>query len=150
MFAELDLLVKSTTVQIIIAAEGDQMRVNVIPKAVDGQNPALSTPLSLVATPAELDEQFSELLTKYTGKRQSLAEQLENAELVMEAAQKEAQSKATAKPSKTKPAASISVNVASDVEDEEGLDENFGDAPKITPSAAPTPKANTVELDLFD
>lgn len=153
MFAELAILAKSTIFQIIIAAEGeDQLRVNVIPKAVEGQNPALSTPLSLVGTPAELDAEFLTHLTGYANKRLSLAEQLENTKLVMDAALKEAQEKAKAKPAAKVKSAAPAASTTSAGDDGLDDDQPFEDATAGVPTATvfSARKLNdSAEINLF-
>jgi PRTRC genetic system protein E len=164
MFAQLASIAKSTMIQIIITAEGDdQLRVNVLPKAVEGQNAAMSTPLSMVATPAELDEGFVDILTKWRDKRVSLSEQFENTQLVMEAAQKESLEKVkTSKLAKPKgsPATSSPTSFTSgNDDDDDGLaeDKPFEDeqvstpvtvATRVTSFSAKKPN-DTAELDLF-
>lgn len=80
----------------MVANEDGTITVTVMPKAKkDGGNAALNTPLSLTGTAEELDAEFATLLASYTTKRSSLAEQLETTESVLEAAKKEAATKAT-------------------------------------------------------
>jgi hypothetical protein len=62
---------------------------------------ALSAPLSMVATPEELDEGMADELGRWVGTRMSLREQVDAANLILEAARKEsatAASKATQRP----------------------------------------------------
>lgn len=102
MFKELAPIVATgTTLCIMVSAapEGNLM-VTVIPQGKD-PNSALNTPLSVTATPEELDAEFPGALTGYTSSRASLAESLENAKTIMEAAGKtarDAASKAATKP----------------------------------------------------
>lgn len=149
MFRELEPIVKSTMIQILISSEGDKMRVMVMPKAVDGQNPALSAPLSLLGTSAELDEKLPEILTNYTECRQSLEDSLANVKLVMDAAKQDAMDKAKAKSAGN----AISVDFANDDEENDGVDltsdEPF-EPPVSSSTVAPSPKSqDTAELDLF-
>lgn len=105
MFTELAPLAKSTTLNVIVTAEGENLRVIVMPKAAkEGENPALSTPLSLVGTPAELDAQFATIITGYTASRTSLEEALLASQTVMEAAKKDSVSAAAKKTTKAAPA----------------------------------------------
>lgn len=92
LFKSLQELAKSTQIFCTITSiEDDQLKVIVMPKpAKDGENPALSTPLQLVGTPEELDEQFAEVLSNYTASRTSLAESLSASQTIMDAAKKEA------------------------------------------------------------
>lgn len=88
MFKELYELAKQGGVVLSITTEGELLRVIIMPEG--GANPALSTPLSLVASPDELDTEFSTLIKSFTAKRTSLKESLEASLLVMDAAEKEA------------------------------------------------------------
>lgn len=118
MFTELAPLAKSTTLNVIVTAEGENLRVIVMPKAAkEGENPALSTPLSLVGTPAELDAQFATIITGYTASRTSLEEALLASQTVMEAAKKDSVSAAAKKT--TKAATSTPAAPAKNTEPEE-------------------------------
>lgn len=76
--------------------EAGTLTVVVIPKMVDEKaNPALRQPLSFEATPEELEAEFAEALGSYAASRKSLADALKDTETVIEAAKKEATSKAT-------------------------------------------------------
>lgn len=98
MFTQLNpLLATCASLTLTIVANDDgTLSVTIIPKAKkDSENAAaLNTPLLLTATPSELDGEFIGIITSYNNKRQSLAEQLEATEAVLEAAKKEAASKA--------------------------------------------------------
>ncbi len=148
MFTQLEALLKNcTNVTVILASNKDNtLSVTVLPKSKDtGDNAAaLSTPLSLTATAAELDAEFVNVLGGYVNKHQSLAEQLENTNAILEAAKTESQKKATtaiskaAKPTeKAKPAKAESSDDLEDTEDESGGDENAtgGDATSATDSS---------------
>ncbi len=65
MFTELMPLLAERTVLITVARESDTtIRANVVPKQVnEGENVALSTPLSFVGTPEELDRDFARDVT---------------------------------------------------------------------------------------
>ena len=137
MFKELAELAKSTTINLIVSGEADgQLRVIVMPKpAKEGENPALSTPLCLVATPEELDAQFAGILVGYVSARTSLADALSASQTVMEAAKKsaveEAAKKASAKIKSIPATASTTVStgsVASEEQDEETNMEEKGSA----------------------
>lgn len=144
MFKELASIARTTMIQILISGEENgQLRVNIMPKAIEGQNPALSTPLSLLATPEELDEQLSSVLTGYVGTRQSLADSLESATIVMENAKKEAVKNAKAPASqKSSVTASAGVNLE---EDEPFENESGGDQTTV-----PAKSAGSDDLNLFD
>ena len=56
MFVELMTLLKDRTLLLTMARVGDRVKVNVIPaKAREGEDQALTTPLSYTASPEELD-----------------------------------------------------------------------------------------------
>jgi PRTRC genetic system protein E len=81
----------------LVQNEDGTINVTVIPKSKkDGENQSpLQTPLSLVGNADELDQEFMGIITSYSSKRTSLAEQLEATEAIMDAAKKESAAKAT-------------------------------------------------------
>ncbi len=93
MFTELMPLLAGRTVLVTVARESDTtVRATVIPKrAKEGENAALSTPLSFVGTPEELDRDFAKELTAYVDTHQQLGSTLAQAKATMEAAAKAAQ-----------------------------------------------------------
>ena len=99
MFTELMPLLAERTVLITVARESDTaLRATVIPKrAREGENAALSTPLSFVGTPEELDRDFGRALAEYVDAHQSLGSTLAQAKATMEAAAKAAQEEARRK-----------------------------------------------------
>jgi PRTRC genetic system protein E len=117
MFAELIPLLEQVDLTLSLHLEDDQqIRIVVLPKRVDAQDDAsLFTPLSLVATPAELDEQFADVLQSFAENRKSLVEQLAEANKIAKAAveaakdlaKKKADDARAAAAGKTKPAATI-------------------------------------------
>jgi PRTRC genetic system protein E len=69
-------LAQKTTLTLLITAEGDQLRVNVTPRANDdakGEKPLY--PLSILATPAELDRDFAEAVAIYEPSTLSVLDQ---------------------------------------------------------------------------
>ncbi|WP_246795651.1 PRTRC system protein E [Burkholderia perseverans] len=65
LFTSLHEIARAANLNILIVAEGDdQLRVNVTP-VQDAKAAKKLWPLSLVATPAELDEQFADAVTAY-------------------------------------------------------------------------------------
>jgi len=104
MFKQLECLLKNcASINMILAANKDgTLSVTVLPKPKQSgdETLSLSTPLSLTATAEELDAEFATLLGNYVGSHQSLAEQLENTNAILEAAKKESQKKATSTISK--------------------------------------------------
>jgi PRTRC genetic system protein E len=61
MFQQLVPLLRQRSVLLTLTSlEDDQIRVNVMPKKLkEGENNALTTPMSFTGTAAELDEQFA-------------------------------------------------------------------------------------------
>jgi PRTRC genetic system protein E len=75
--------------------EAGTLIVTVVPKAVgDNPNPALHQPLQFEATPEELDSGFTDALGSYEVSRKSLADALKDTQAVIDAAKKDATSKA--------------------------------------------------------
>ncbi|MGH9455866.1 MAG: PRTRC system protein E [Terriglobia bacterium] len=110
MFTELMPLLADRTVLITVARESDTtVRVNAIPKrAREGENPALTTPLSFVGTPEELDRDFPRALSEYVDGHQRLSTTLAQAKADMEAAAKAAQEEAKRKSEERRKAKSAS------------------------------------------
>ncbi|MFM0210411.1 PRTRC system protein E [Paraburkholderia sediminicola] len=76
LFASLHPLAQRTTLTLLITAEGDQLRVNVTPRANDdtkGEKPLY--PLSILATPDELDRDFAEAVSIYEPSTLSVLDQ---------------------------------------------------------------------------
>lgn len=147
MFKELAPIVATGTslcIMVSAAAEG-AMTVTVLPQGKD-QNAALNTPLSVTATPDELDNELPAVLTGYTSSRATLAETLENVKTIMDAAGKTASAAATKAATKSTAAAS---EIVDDGEDEE-TEHPTAPARSVSKAAAPAaPKSVTSDLDLF-
>lgn len=122
MFVELMDLLKARTLLITVARIGDKVKLNVIPaKTREGEDPALTTPLSYTASPEELDTELGKHLASYVDAHFSLGSTLAEAKAEMDAAAKCARQKAkaiqvpkieTAVAKKSEPA--ISTSVATD------------------------------------
>lgn len=99
MFSELMPLLAGRTVLITVARESDTtIRANFVPKRIsESENTALSTPLSFVGTPEELDRDFAKDLADYVDMHQQLGSTLAQAKATMEAAAKDAQEEAKRK-----------------------------------------------------
>ena len=99
MFSELMPLLADRTVLVTVAREGDTtIRLNVCPKRTkERDNVALSTPLSFVGTPEELDRDFAKELAAYVETHRQLSSTLAQAKAEMEAAAKAAQEEANRK-----------------------------------------------------
>lgn len=96
MFTELVPLVRaSDKVVITLTMHGDAMSVVVLPVIKNAADAALTTPLSLSATPAELDAEFAATVAGVTASHRSLAEQAEATKSILDAAKTTQSSKAT-------------------------------------------------------
>lgn len=96
MFTELAPLVRAADkVVLTLTMTGDAMTVVVMPVIKNAADAALTTPLSLTATPAELDAEFAATLTGVTDSHRSLAEQAEATKSILDAAKSTQSSKAT-------------------------------------------------------
>jgi PRTRC genetic system protein E len=110
MFKELVPILRHRAVLMTVTLlEEDEIRVNVVPKKLkDGENDALTTPLSITGTAEELDAQLSSTLVNFAGAHLQLKNTLEKAKAEMDAAAKTAQAEARSKaktPAKREPAA---------------------------------------------
>jgi PRTRC genetic system protein E len=93
MFKELAPLLRHRSLLLTVTHVGeDQFRVNIIPKKKqDSENDALTTPVSVTGTPAELDAELPKTLTSFVANHLELKNNLERAKAEMEAAAKAAQ-----------------------------------------------------------
>src|SRR5438093_5287380 len=98
MFSELMPLLAERTVLITVARDsGTTIRATVVPKRTsESENAALSTPLSFVGTPEELDCEFARELAAYVDTHRQLGSSLAQAKATMEAAAKAAQEEPSA------------------------------------------------------
>jgi len=109
MFKELAPILEKAQVQIFLSqSQNGLVKAVVVPQPKDNTDGALSTPLCLEATVEELDEKLPAVLSEFVSLRRGVEDSLEAAKAIMEAAQKEAQDKASkagkksaAKPSTT-------------------------------------------------
>lgn len=116
------LLAACASITLSMVANGNgTITVTVIPKANKGgdENASLNTPLSLTGTAEELDAEFAGILAKYSDSHKSLAEQLEATEAILDAAKKEASTKATK-------AIKVGAKTASATPENSGTGENGG------------------------
>lgn len=108
MFKELAPYLRQRAVLLTVARlEEDQIRVNVIPqKLKDGENAALTTPITVTGTAEELDRDLPATLVDFVASHLQLKNTLDRAKSEMDAAAKAAQAEARAKSktSTTKPA----------------------------------------------
>ena len=158
LFHQLFQLAQSAALTMTISADvGDGRRTNNdVPRPkTDRKEPALTTALSLTATPDEFDADFVRVLSTYRATRQSLAEQAEATNEVLAAAQQvSARRGATAASKAAAPArgagnpARGAAAVEPDGDDHESDGEAGADTPACateTPAAAPA----QVEPQLF-
>lgn len=132
MFQELKpLLATSGEIKLTIRADGDKLKVIVIPTTTDAKSEiALARPLVMCDTAEELDAGFLEAIRGFTATRSSLAEQVVATNTILKAAEQEQAKKATTrstlktasgKPGAVKPA--VASGVQMDDSDLEGDDE---------------------------
>ena len=97
MFIELMPLLKERTLLITVARIDAKLKVNVIPaKAKEGEDEALTTPLSYTGSPEELDRELGQHLASYVDSHLALGSTLAEAKAEMDAAAKAARQKAKA------------------------------------------------------
>jgi PRTRC genetic system protein E len=99
MFKELLPILRHRAVLLTMTfEEHDQIRVVVVPKKTkDGNDEALTTPLSVTGTPEELDADLASTLVSFVGSHLQLKNTLEQAKATMDAAAKTAQAEARSK-----------------------------------------------------
>lgn len=121
MFTELAPLVRATDkVVITLSMTGDAMSVVVMPVIKNAADAALTTPVSLTATPAELDAGFAVAITAVTDSHRSLAEQAEATKSILDAAKTTQSSKATNALAKAASPSSAAPSSDSDDDDDDG------------------------------
>lgn len=158
MFQELYQLALGATLTLTISADEHcgKLTVNVIPKPKsDHGESALSTPLSLTATPAEFDGSFVSVLSGYRSEHRSLAEQAEATKDLLSAAKaasankaRGAVAKASAKPARN----AVGSRDDPDADDESGGSEGGESASesRTEPAATPdTPQAQPASEPLL-
>ena len=99
MFKELAPLLRHRAVLFTVShVENDQFRVNVIPKKIaDGENDAVSTPVSVTGTVEDLDRELPQTLLHFVSSHIELKNSLERAKVEMEEASKAARAEARKK-----------------------------------------------------
>ena len=106
MFKELLPVLRDRAVLMTVTlVDEDQIRVNIVPKKLkDGDNDALTIPLSVTGTADALDADLPSTIVSFVGLHLQMKNNLEKAKAEMEAASKAAQAEARAKsktPAKT-------------------------------------------------
>ncbi|MGA3346957.1 MAG: PRTRC system protein E [Terracidiphilus sp.] len=99
MFKELVPILRDRAVLLTVThVDEDQIRVNIVPKKLkDGDNDALTTPLSVTGTAEDLDAELSTTIISFVGSHLQMKNTLEKAKAEMDAASKVAQAEARAK-----------------------------------------------------
>lgn len=104
MFAELMPLLKERTLLITVARVDEKVRVNVIPaKVKEGEDHALTTPLSFTGSAEELDSELGRHLASYVDSHLALGSTLAEAKAEMDAAAKAARQKVKTTQQASKP-----------------------------------------------
>ena len=116
MFQQLIPLLRHRSVLLTVTSlEEDQIRVNVLPKKLaDGENAALTTPMSFIGTAAELDAQLPDAIVSFVASHLELKNTLGRAKEEMAAAAKAAQDEARNKSKVAKKAAPVAAPVQKD------------------------------------
>ena len=145
MFQQLVPLLRQRSVLLTVASlEEDQIRVNVLPKKLaDGENAALTTPMSFTGTAAELDAQLPDAIVSFVASHLELKNTLARAKEEMAAAAKTAQNEARNRSKSPKKAAPVPEPATKD-------EQKAAEAPGLfdipTPvSASPTPPSDSDE-----
>jgi len=104
VFVELMPLLKERTLLITVARVDDRVKVNVIPaKVKEGEDHALTTPLSLTGSAEELDSELGRHLAGYVDSHLALGSTLAEAKAEMDAAAKAARQKVKTAQQTSKP-----------------------------------------------
>jgi PRTRC genetic system protein E len=121
MFQQLVPLLRQRSVLLTLTSlEDDQIRVNVIPKKLkEGENSALTTPMSFTGTAAELDEQLPDAIVSFVSSHLELKNTLARAREEMDAAAKAAQEEARSKAKSSKKPSSESAGKVDPAAEEE-------------------------------
>ena len=148
MFQQLVPLLRQRSVLLTVTSlEEDQIRVNVLPKKLaDGENAALTTPMSFTGTAAELDAQLPDAIVSFVASHLELKNTLDRAKEEMAAAAKAAQDEARNKSKTAKKAAPAAAPVKKDEQKaaEPPKAPSLFDMPAPV-SARPTPPADSDE-----
>lgn len=138
MFKELAPYLRQRAVLLTVThLEEEQIRVNIVPQKVkDGENAALTTPLTITGTADELDRDLPATVVNFVSAHLELKNTLDRAKAEMDAAAKAAQMEARSK------SKALSTRVAPKPEPA-----NASDSPK---SASQTPSESPRVAGLFD
>lgn len=144
------LLAQCQSLSLILTTEANgAIAVTVIPKAAEKDAGALAQPLQLTGTAEELDEGFVAAISSFSASRQSLKEQVDATNAILEQARKDTASKpskATGKAGSAKASGKSAPSMSEeDEEEEESPCESTSSSAGGTP-AAETPVAPEVNL----
>ena len=104
MFVELMPLLKDRTLLITVARVEEKLKVNVIPaKVKEGEDHALTTPLSFTGSAEELDSELGRHLASYVDSHLALGSTLAEAKAEMDGAAKAARQKGKTTQQASKP-----------------------------------------------
>ncbi|MFS8979141.1 PRTRC system protein E [Cupriavidus necator] len=144
MFTELAPLVRASDKMVVtLSMQGDVMSVIVLPVIKNAADAALTSPLVLSATPAELDAEFAAAVTSVSESHRSLAEQAEATKSILDAAKSTQSSKATkALAQAASPSASESEIASDDDAESDDAAQAEADAKVTAPSSAGTDLAS--------
>jgi PRTRC genetic system protein E len=141
VFVELVPLLKDRTVLITVASIDGKLKVNLIPtKAKEGEQEALTTPLSFTGSAEGLDAELGKHFASYVYSHVELRNTLEEAKAEMDAAAKAARQrvKATQPPSKPVPPSKHEEPVPPNRVDNEATPSLFAEQPQSTEAASTT------------
>jgi len=141
VFVELMPLLKDRTLLLTIARVGEKVKVNVIPaKAKEGEDQALTTPLSYISSPEELDAELGNHLASYVDTHIALGSTLAEAKAEMDAAAKAARHKAKATQApKTDPATAKKAEATTSPTTTDATPSLFSAPPQSTEPSASSP-----------
>jgi PRTRC genetic system protein E len=134
MFQELMPLLAQRALCITVSRKAvDEVCLNVIPKKLkEGENDALTTPLTVTGSPKELDERLPTILVEFVGNHLELSSNLRIASEQMKAASQKAKE---GKPA-TKPSTAATLQIGNESND-------TADAAGVSPASAATNSPST-------
>ena len=155
MFQQLFDMATDTPLTVVL--NGDKaaglLTVVVMPRPANNGEPALATPLSLTAAPADFESGFADAVASYRKEHRSLAEQAEATAELLRAARDAAARKGSTAAAKTsgKPVRPLPAPAASSSDDDRGESDGRGDdsdtaEAATAPAAAPALAAATHDL----
>jgi PRTRC genetic system protein E len=160
MFQQLVPLLRQRSILLTVTLlEDDQVRVNVMPKKLaEGENTALTTPMSFTGAAAELDEQLPAAISSFVASHLQLKNTLTRAKEEMDAAAQVAQDEARNKAKNARKGNDTVAKATATEKKEEtkaptppslpGLFDAPGPAaPPVPEAPAPTAAASSIEVE---